>query len=189
MDGVAVVGLVLAGVGTVAGVAGAWYARVAVVPKRRARRAVTSASSSGSTSGGASVPSTFHVFISYSHQDSGWVRPFAERLQREGVNVAYDEVVIKPGDKIVHTLQQAILDSAHGLLVYSAASKASGWVDLEYETLIQQTTRTGQRFIPLLIEDVDLPLFAQNFYRSDFRNVTRKEYDERIAELVRALRP
>ena len=28
----------MAGVGTVAGIAGAWYARVAVVPKRRANR-------------------------------------------------------------------------------------------------------------------------------------------------------
>jgi TIR domain len=189
MDGVAVAGLVVAGVGTVAGIAGAWYARAAVVPKRRARRAAASASSSGSPSGGAPMPSTYDVFVSYSHADADWVRPFAERLEREGVHVAYDEVVLKPGDKVVHTLQQAILDSAHGLLVYSKASKASGWVDLEYETLIQQTTRTGQRFIPLLIEDVELPLFAQNFFYSDFRNVTRKQYDERIADLVKALRP
>ncbi|MCW2912967.1 MAG: hypothetical protein JWN52_1035 [Actinomycetia bacterium] len=184
MDGVTVAGLVLAGVGTVAGIAGAWYARVAVVPKRRARRAISPAAPAG---GGGS---TFDVYISYSQQDADWVQPFAERLRQEGIKVAYDKALNDPGRGVVHTQQRAILESAHGLLVFSEASKADGWIDaLDYPALLQRTAVTGQRFIPLLVEDVELPLFAQNFYRSDFRNVTRKEYDERIAELVRALRP
>lgn len=185
-----VVALVLTVIGTAAGIAGAWYARVAVVPKRRKRKAASGASGQVPTGGGGVAGTgTYDVFVSYSHEDADWVRAFVERLEREGVRVAYDKVILRPGDKIVHSVSEAILQSAHGLLVYSEASKASRWVDLEYETLMQQTTRTGQRFIPLLIEDVDLHLFARNFFWSDFRDATSKEYDEQIAKLVSALKP
>ena len=72
-----------------------------------------------------------------SHEDSGWVTRFAERLEGEGFKVARDEVVLKPGDVLVHAIEQAIRDSARGILVFSPASAVSGWVQQEYAALYQ----------------------------------------------------
>jgi len=96
------------------------------------------------------------VFISYSHDDIDWVASFAERLARNGFRIARDEVVIKPGDVLVHAIEQAIRDSAHGILVFSSASVASGWVRQEYATLMQRSIEKGLRFIPVVIDDVEL---------------------------------
>ena len=40
------------------------------------------------------------VFLSHSAQDKAVVRPLAERLRADGVQVWFDEWVLKPGDSI-----------------------------------------------------------------------------------------
>lgn len=180
-------GLVVAVVGTIAGMAGAWYARVAVTPIWHKKQVMVTSPPPPPAPGPGPAPCD--VFVSYSRQDAGWVDAFTARLRKEGIQVASDEVVRTPGGRIVHAVEQAILDSAHGLLVFSQASRSDGWVDLQYGSLIQRAAETGQRFIPVLIEDVELPLFAKNFFYADFRNATRSRYDQRINELVEVLRP
>lgn len=130
----------------------------------------------------------YDVFISYSHDDIDWVTGFAERFVKEGFRVARDEVVLKPGDVLVHAIERAIRDSAHGILVFSSASIASGWVKQEYATLMQRSIENGLRFIPVVIEDVKLPGFAATRYYADFRDVSADEYDQLIAKIARALR-
>ncbi|MDB5910588.1 MAG: hypothetical protein JWP34_4702 [Massilia sp.] len=185
-------GFVFTAIGTLAGIAGAYFAWVAVRrPKRHrppASPAVTAAAGSGTPGTG---PTPYDVFVSYSHQDADWVTAFAERLEGEGIRVAYDQVFLRPGDPLVHAIEQAIMDSTHGLLVYSPDSVASGWVDEEYRTLITRSiqTKNNQRFIPVVIQDAQLSLFAQNRYYLDFRNVSGAEYDRLVVELVKVLRP
>jgi len=130
----------------------------------------------------------YDVFISYSHDDIDWVASFAERLARNGFRIARDEVVIKPGDVLVHAIEQAIRDSAHGILVFSSASVASGWVRQEYATLMQRSIEKGLRFIPVVIDDVELPVFAATRYYADFRGISADEYDRLIAKIAKALR-
>ncbi len=130
----------------------------------------------------------YDVFISYSHDDIDWVSRFADRLEREGLRVARDEVVLKPGDVLVHAIEQAIRSSAQGLLVFSPASVASGWVQQEYATLMQRSIQDRLRFIPVVIGDVELPGFAATRYYADFRHVSGTEYDRLIAKIIEALR-
>lgn len=130
----------------------------------------------------------YDVFISYSHDDLDWVSRFAHRLEGEGLRVARDEVVLKPGDILVHAIEQAIRDSAHGLLVFSPASVASGWVQQEYAALMQRSIQDRLRFIPVVIGDVELPGFAATRYYADFRHVSGAEYDRLIAKITEALR-
>lgn len=129
----------------------------------------------------------YDVFISYSHDDLDWVSRFAARLEAEGFTVARDEVVLRPGDILVHAIEQAIRDSAHAILVFSPASVASGWVRQEYATLMQRSIEQGVRFIPVIIADVELPAFAAARYYVDFRHVSRAEYDKRIGAIAGAL--
>jgi hypothetical protein len=130
----------------------------------------------------------YDVFISYSHDDLTWVSRFAARLEAEGVTVARDEVILRPGDILVHAIEQAIRDSAHAILVFSPASVASGWVRQEYAALMQRSIEHGVRFIPVIIADVELPAFAAARYYVDFRNVSRAEYDRRVGKIAGALR-
>jgi len=130
----------------------------------------------------------YDVFISYSHEDFDWVSRFTRRLEGEGLTVARDEVVLKPGDVLVHAIEQAIRDSARGVLIFSPASMASGWVQQEYASLMQRSIQDRLRFIPVIIGDVELPGFAATRYYVDFRNVSGAEYDRLIDKVTEALR-
>ncbi|GAA0349434.1 toll/interleukin-1 receptor domain-containing protein [Actinoallomurus spadix] len=182
-------GLIFTAVGTVAGVVAAYYAWIAVRPRRRSRADVSRSTSSAAAPGTGKVAgSVYDAFVSYSHDDADWVTRFVERLEDDGFRVARDEVVFKPGDVLVHAVEQAIRDSAHGILVFSPASMASGWVKQEYATLMQRSIENGRRFIPLVIEDVKLPEFAATRYYADFRHVSDAEYDRLIVKVSEALR-
>jgi len=130
----------------------------------------------------------YDVFVSYSHDDLDWVTGFARQLEGQGFRVAHDEVVLKPGDILVHAIEQAIRDSARGILVFSTASMASGWVRQEYAALMQRSIQDGLRFIPVVIDDVELPGFAATRYYADFRDVSAAGYDRLIAKITEALR-
>ncbi len=129
----------------------------------------------------------YDVFVSYSHEDLEWVSGFAARLADEGLRVARDEVFLQPGDVLVHAVEQAIRDSAHGILVFSAASVTSGWVRQEYSALMQRSIEEGRRFIPVVIDDVELPGFAATRSYVDFRGVSGDEYDRLIGRICAAL--
>jgi hypothetical protein len=178
-------------VGAVGGVAGAYFAWVAVRLRLRSKGApARSAAPAPMMVGGLEGPVGFayDVFVSYSHDDLDWVTGFAEKLESEGFRVARDEVILKPGDVLVHAIEQAIRDSAHGILVFSPASVASSWVQQEYAALMQRSIQSQLRFIPVIIGDVELPGFAATRYYSDFRDVSAAEYDQLIAKITKALR-
>jgi hypothetical protein len=181
-----VAGLVFTAVGTLTGIVAAYFGWVAVRPKKRPARPAPLAPSEGSGTEGAVAP-MYDVFISYSQDDLDWVTEFAERLEAEGVKVARDEVVFRLGDVLVHAIEKAIRDSAHGLLVFSPASLASGWVKQEYAAMMQRSIEKGLRFIPVIIKDVQLPEFAATRYYADFRHVSDVEYDQLIGKLAEAV--
>lgn len=184
------VGLVFTAVGTVAGVVGAYFAWVAVRPRLRSKRIPVGTATTANIAIprlGGPVGFVYDVFVSYSHDDLDWVTRFAARLEGQGFKVARDEVILKPGDVLVHAIEQAIRDSAHGILVFSPASAASGWVQQEYAALMQRSIQDGQRFIPVLIDDVELPVFAATRHYADFRNVSAAEYDQLIVKIAKSL--
>jgi TIR domain-containing protein len=187
---VGVAGLVFTAIGSAAGVIGAYFTWLAVRP-RLARRKPTR----GRSSALEMVPDkaghavyVYDVFVSYSHSDLDWVTEFAARLESAGLRVARDEVFLRPGDVLVHAIEQAIRDSAHGVLVFSRASVASGWVQQEYAALMQRSIEGGQRFIPVVIDDVELPGFAATRYYADFRHVSAEDSDRLTSKIIEALR-
>ena len=132
----------------------------------------------------------YDLFISYSHSDLGWVNEFADRLGRAGLRVARDQIVLRPGAVLLHAVEQAIRNSAHGLLVFSPASVASGWVQQEYVTLMSRSIERKQLFIPVLIGAVtidDLPEFARSRYFADFRRVSSAQYGKLVSDIAEAV--
>ncbi|MFB9674044.1 toll/interleukin-1 receptor domain-containing protein [Streptosporangium vulgare] len=134
---------------------------------------------------------TYHVFVSYSHDDADIVADLAGRLERRGIRVAYDKVLVRPGSIIFHEVQEAIRNSAHGPLVFGPASMASGPVTNEYHTLLQRSMYDGRLPIPVLVEDVktqDLPEFVKIRFYSDLRGVSDAVFDRRVDEIAEAIR-
>jgi hypothetical protein len=180
------VGLIVAIISGIAGLAAAYFGYVQVRDKLR-RRAPERIPPLPQRSQGSS---TYDVFVSYASDDTAWVKELAGRLEQEGVKVAYDEVVLRPGDMRVHRLEETIRDSAHGLLVFSRASAADGWAQQDYAALIERSARTGQKFVPVVIEDVALPEFAAIRYHCDLRGLAPDDdrYNQLVSQLVEALR-
>ncbi|MBG0821824.1 toll/interleukin-1 receptor domain-containing protein [Planomonospora sp. ID91781] len=182
--------LAVATVGLLVAVVSAHYARLAVV--RRTPRKPPLPPSKPTPSGGAVPVSTDHdVFVSYSHADKELVTDLAGRLEARGLRVAYDEVVVRPGSIILHEIEQTIRDSAHGLLVMSPDSMASGPVMNEYYVLLQKSMYDGRLLIPVLVSDIDndeIPEFVRIRFYSDLRDMTDKVFDERVDEIAEAVR-
>ncbi|MEU0519193.1 toll/interleukin-1 receptor domain-containing protein [Streptosporangium sp. NPDC006007] len=129
-----------------------------------------------------------NVFISYAHEDGDWVRTLAERLRSSEVQVFFDEWDLLPGDLIVHRIDRAIRESTGGIQVFSPAAMTRPWIRQEYAALMQASIERGLRFIPILYGDADIPPFAATRVWMDFRRLTGRVYDDKVAELVRALR-
>ncbi|MEU4534580.1 toll/interleukin-1 receptor domain-containing protein [Streptosporangium sp. NPDC023825] len=184
--------LAVAVIGTVAGIAGAYFAWVSArkeLSRRHASRTpISPVSSPGS---GGTRTTTYDVFVSYSHDDAAIVTDLAGRLERRGIRVVYDKLVVGPGSIIFHEVEEAIRNSAHGLLVFSPASMASGPVMNEYYVLLQRSMHDGQLLIPVLVEDVktrDLPEFVKIRFYSDLRGVSDAVFDRRVDEIAKAVR-
>jgi hypothetical protein len=182
--------LVITVLGTVAGIAGAYFAWVAVRRPRRTPAGAPKAPTGGRTvTREDPVPTDYDAFICYADDDADWVDALAGRLRQEGIKVAYDRIVLLPGDPVAHSIEQAIRDSAHGLLVYGSTAHENRWVREEYQVLLgRAVTGDGRRLIPIIVKDAELPLFAANRYHLDFRNASEVEYERLVALLVRALR-
>lgn len=130
---------------------------------------------------------TYDVFISYADADAGPAQRLAIRLRDEGLRVFLAESI---GIGLIDYLEKekALLGSANGILVFSRTTMTDPKIRDEYAALLQRAHSGGRRFVPVLIEDVDLPPFARIRRPLDLRDHGTREYGDHIAALVRALR-
>jgi len=124
---------------------------------------------------------TFDVFLSHNRVDKPWVSQLAADLQRYGVRVWLDQKVLRPGDRCVQGLEEALAQSRVVALVVSPESMASDWVREEYDRAIAQQ----KRLIPVLIRDAPLWEFLDSRHRVDFRDP--RTYDANVRQLVRGI--
>ena len=137
-----------------------------------------------------SNPFAYDVFLSHNNKDKPRVRQLAERLRDAGLRVWFDEWVIHPGDDIYLAIERG-LDAAQTLvLCLSPAALGSDWVTLERSTvLFRDPSNAGRRFIPLLLDDCELPDTLRRYKYVDFRKDRRSAFEElltacRMDELV-----
>ncbi len=128
----------------------------------------------------------YDIFLSYSTEDLPRVRSLAERLQQRGLQVWFDKWEIKAGDTLVIAIERGLESSQRLVLCLSAAALGSRWVSLERTTaMFRDPANEERRFIPLLLEDCDLPDSLRSKKYVDFRD----ESDEAFEELVNACSP
>lgn len=111
----------------------------------------------------------WHVFLSYRSADRPWVLNLYDVLREHGLKVFLDQVALKVGDQLVAQLEDSLSTSMAGVLVWSSSTRDSAWVRREYQVLESQATeKKGFHFVPVRLDDSDLPTFAKTRIFLDF---------------------
>lgn len=135
---------------------------------------------------------THDVFISHASEDKdGFVRPLANALIREGLNVWYDEMTLRIGDSLRQKIDKGLANSRVGLVVLSSAFISKGWTNYELDGIVTRTVSGEQVLLPIWHnitkqQVVDYsPSLADKVARSTATH-TIDEIAAEIAELIRS---
>ena len=104
------------------------------------------------------------VFISYSLDAKPWAEKLSDALETKGVSTWTDFKSIRPGQRFLEEIQQA-LDAAQYFLIVVGPKNAIGeWQDREWQGALQRTwTDTNKRIIPVLVNDAPPPSFLKDW--------------------------
>jgi hypothetical protein len=92
----------------------------------------------------------FAVFISHASEDKdAVVRPLAQALRDEGLEVWYDEFELKIGDSLRRKIDSGIARSRFGIVVLSPPFFAKGWPQYELDGLVTMAVGGNQVLLPL----------------------------------------
>jgi len=81
----------------------------------------------------------YDVFICHASEGKDdFVRPLAEALKRENVEVWYDEFSLKLGDSIRRTIDSGLRSSRFGVVVISKALLEKKWPQYELDGLVER---------------------------------------------------
>jgi hypothetical protein len=112
---------------------------------------------------------TWNVFLSYRSVDRPWVLNLYDVLCSAGHKVFLDQCVLKAGDELIRQLENGLESSQAGVLIWSAKSAESDWVRREYSAMEDMAgTKPGFCFVPVRVDDKELPRFARNRVFLDF---------------------
>ncbi len=132
------------------------------------------------------------VFISHASEDKDdIVRPLANALVAEGLNVWYDEFSMKIGDSLRQKIDQGLSRSRVGLVVLSPAFISKGWTNYELDGIMIKAVSGEQILLPIwhkitkqeVIEYS--PSLADKLARSTAMH-TVEEIAREIAELLKS---
>lgn len=111
------------------------------------------------------------IFISYSHQDKGFVDALARNLVYARHNVWIDTWELNAGESLLDRVQEAIGESDAILVVLSENSINSEWCKREVNAgLIRELDEKRAILIPCIVGDCEIPLFIRDKLYVDFRS-------------------
>lgn len=90
------------------------------------------------------------VFISYARDDSETADELAAELKSRGVSVFFDKDVLVAGTDFRKEIAQALSSAKAVVVLLSANTKRSSWVQEELSSVIERTE--GPRVIPVLLD-------------------------------------
>lgn len=111
------------------------------------------------------------VFLSYAHEDGEFATNLAAELTGRGADVWIDAKDIHVGDSISEKIELALQAADYVCLALSERSVTRPWVQREYRAaLMLQTTYGRPALLPLIVDDIDVPVFLKDIRYADFRN-------------------
>jgi hypothetical protein len=126
------------------------------------------------------------VFISHSSHDNAFAKQLSDDLTFIGHSPWIDNIEILPGQSIISAIQEGITRSRHAVVILSKAALESSWVDSEWKEKLWDVVKNQKmRVIPVLRENLTLPLFLRGLRYADFT----ASYPVGFATLCLTLRP
>ena len=114
----------------------------------------------------------YDVFVSYSSKDHAKVLPIAEQLRERGLSVWIDEWCIQPGDHIGLKIQEGLESSRCIVFFMSPHYFRSEWGLIEVHSYIfKGPSNAARKFIPILIEECQLPSLLAPFKYLDWSEI------------------
>jgi len=111
----------------------------------------------------------YTVFLSYRSVDRKWVISLYDALKAAGHKVFLDQKELVAGGKLRRALEDALRESAGGVLIWSHATADSDWVRDEYDAMQDRVKdRDGFCFVPVKLDAAELPTFAKSQLFVDF---------------------
>jgi hypothetical protein len=103
------------------------------------------------------------VYLAHASEDKAAVRPIAEHLMANGIDVWFDEWEMEPGDSLRQKMEEGLGEMTHFVVVLTETSLAKPWVAKEMDVGLVQQVGGKSRFVPLIVgvEPARLPLFMQ----------------------------
>jgi len=133
------------------------------------------------------------AFISHASEDKDvLVRPLADQLQRYGARIWYDEFELKPGDSLVAKIDRGLADSAHGILIISAAFLSKRWPEYERQGLTAREMTAGEEILVPVWHNVgvaDVARFSPTLSQRVALRTRDMSLDELALRLLEVIRP
>lgn len=92
------------------------------------------------------------VYLAHASEDKAMVRPIAEYLMANGIDVWFDEWEIDPGDSLRQKMEEGLGKMTHFMVVLTPASIEKPWVALEIDVGIVKRIGCESRMVPVVID-------------------------------------
>ena len=90
------------------------------------------------------------VFISYANEDKEiLVRPFVRGLIARQLRVWFDELTLRPGDRLRESIDEGLRGSSYGIIVLSRAYLRKNWTRYELDGLIHRFVARRATLLPI----------------------------------------
>ncbi|PHM09745.1 TIR domain-containing protein [Nostoc sp. 'Peltigera malacea cyanobiont' DB3992] len=123
------------------------------------------------------------VCVSYASADKAVARVIVEGLRSRNINVWLDDYELYPGTHWAESIRSAVSASAYFLLLLSKHLVNSHWVSKETEAVLKELQNRDITFLPVLLEDCEIPLSLATYQFFDMRS----GIEENLEKLVNAL--
>ncbi len=120
---------------------------------------------------GQSISKMYDVFIAHASEDKIFVEPLAQKLRSKGLNVWYDDFILKVGMSLRREIDKGIAQSRYGIVVLSKSFFEKDWPQKELDGLSAKDAAE---------KDVILPIW----YKIDKKGVSR--YSPTLAGIIAA---
>jgi hypothetical protein len=91
----------------------------------------------------------YDVFIAHASEDKNFVTPFALSLRQKGLEVWYDDFVLKVGDSLRREIDKGLTQSRYGIVVLSHNFFGKDWPQKELDGLAAREQLGGKIILPV----------------------------------------
>jgi|GEM_PF-2861714 len=117
------------------------------------------------------------VFISYSHEDTAFVKRLKSALEAQGVAISIDIDTLKFGDQIEEFITRSVESTDFTISIVSKNSLQSAWVIEEsLETLLYEKFTHHKKYVPIFID--------KEFLEDTFQNQVIEGIENSINKIV-----